>query len=171
MPLCGDARSLPTSPPLPSSRQPTSCLGFLLPSPGYDFRLCWLSGKRLASGRAAVGGAKMAEEKFRMVSGEVLLYRDRLRAGPGWAVRPGGEPRPGKANAERLGATVGMRRGQVALPARLGECQAVQRLVCIGTAPPLGQKRAFFTGDGCFSCSLGFLFFRGRAYAPSLDSF
>lgn len=62
----------------------------------------------------------MAEEKFRMVSAEVLLYRDRLRAGPGWAVRPGGEPRPGKAKAERLGATVGMRRGQVALPRQAG---------------------------------------------------
>lgn len=62
----------------------------------------------------------MAEEKFRMVSAEVLLYRDRLRAGPGWAVRPGGEPRSGKANAERLGATVGMRRGQVALPRQAG---------------------------------------------------
>lgn len=67
----------------------------------------------------------MAEEKFRMVSTEVLLYGDRLRAGPGWAVRPGGEPRPGKADAEALDAALGMRRGQVALPTRLGECQAV----------------------------------------------
>lgn len=45
---------------------------FLLPSRTYDFRFCWLSGKRLASGRAAVGGAKMAEEKLRMVSAEHL---------------------------------------------------------------------------------------------------
>lgn len=159
MPLCGDARSLPTSPPLPSSRQPTSCLGFLLPSPGYDFRLCWLSGKRFASGRAAVGGAKMAEEKFRMVSAEVLLHRDRLRAGPGWAVRPGGEPRPGKAKAVRpWGCDAARSRS----PARLGECQAVQRLVCIGTAPPLGQKRAFFTGDGFFFLLSRFFVFPGK---------
>lgn len=49
----------------------------------------------------------MAEEKFRMVSAEVLRYRDRLRAGPGWAVMPGGEPRPGVADAEALDLAVG----------------------------------------------------------------
>lgn len=49
----------------------------------------------------------MAEEKFRMVSAEVLRFSDRLRAGPGWAVRPGGEPRPGEADAEALVVAVG----------------------------------------------------------------
>lgn len=33
----------------------------------------WLSGKRLTSGRAAVGGAKMAEETLEAVSAEILL--------------------------------------------------------------------------------------------------
>lgn len=67
----------------------------------------------------------MAEEKFRMVSSEVLLCGDRFRAGPGWTVTPGGEPRPGKADAESLDAAMGDTTRPGRAPRQAGECQAV----------------------------------------------
>lgn len=132
---------------------------FLLPSRTYDFRFCWLSGKRLASGRAAVGGVKMAEEKLRMVSAEhlwgIVAASGRGRAG-----------RRGRGEATR----------PVALPAGVGvwaSASLCSAWSVLGLLLRLGRRERFSLEVAVFP-TLQFvcLFWgvRGRT-APSLDSF
>lgn len=69
---------LTESPPGAGEGKPPAPLGFpflLRPrptSPGLQLPFSWSAGKPLTSGRQAVGGAKMAEERVLTVSEEVV---------------------------------------------------------------------------------------------------